>query len=71
MQCRNGNEDSLWDPAVGLWWRPGAGHTLHPEERVWTIRWTWPGRDWHVRIDPLAAEPLMQLGSFLTTPEER
>ena len=32
-----------------------------PEEQVRDIRWTWPDRDWHVRVDPLAAEPLVLL----------
>jgi hypothetical protein len=33
------------------------GHR-HPEERAWTLHWEWPQTTWHVRIDPLAPEPL-------------
>ena len=30
------------------------------EERTWRVRWQWPNREWNLRIDPLAAEALVE-----------
>lgn len=32
-----------------------------PNESAWDIRWPWAGETWHVRADPLAAEPLTEI----------
>jgi len=30
------------------------------EEDSWEIRWKWPGKKWHLLIDPLSTEPLKE-----------
>jgi hypothetical protein len=29
-----------------------------PAEQAWRITWRWPGREWKLEVDPLAAEAL-------------
>jgi len=31
------------------------------EEQIWHVHWQWPEVEWHVRIDPLSAQPLRLL----------
>ena len=41
-------------------WAQAAVVPRDAEEKAWEIVWRWPGMEWKLHIDPLAAEPIRE-----------